>query len=323
MKNTNLSISLSVSKRRISFKQLGIPSFALTVALALMGSLPAKADFSRAQAAAILAAEGNAWAAGDSVGAASQFILTDSSFTCWVGRSTGRDGVQKIIQKFLQGYGGVIAVQTTAFIVEGNNISAEQTLTATNAQGAPTASALVLIEMSETANNQIQNMQINFDREDFVGTGVTGSPLKAWAPGTSPGQRVLTDAQVLGLEQQEAQGWESLDPNLVGRVYAANGTLISPGGVFTPNSAIQQSVVTLVQFSKDIQISIIKVVVEGNRFAIRWDWMERDAVTGAPHFSNDMLCGELDSTGKILFKREYFDVYRQFELTPVFPPYPR
>jgi hypothetical protein len=41
------------------------------------------------------------------------------------------------------------------------------------------------------------------------------------------------------------------------------------------------------------------------------------------HFSNDMLCAELDSTGKMLFKREYFDVYRQFELVPVFPPYPQ
>lgn len=323
MKNTNLSISPSVAKRKYLPSNPAYLSFALTVALVLMSSLPAKADLSRTQAAAILATEGNAWAAGDSVGAARQFTLTDSSFTCWVGRSTGRDGVQKIIQKFLQGYGGAIAVQTTAFIVEGNNISAEQTLTATNANGAPTANALVLIEMSENADNQIQNMQINFDREDFAGTGVTGSPLKAWASGTSPDQRVLTDAQVLSLEQQEAQGWENLNPKLVGSVYAADGTLITPGGVFTPNSAIQQSVVTLVQFSKNIQISIIKVVVEGNRFAIRWDWMERDAVTGAPHFSNDMLCGELDSTGKILFKREYFDVYRQFELVPVFPPYPQ
>ena len=72
----------------------------------------------------------------------------------------------------------------------------------------------------------------------------------------------------------------------VGGVYAAEGTLITPGGVLTPNSAIRQSVVTLVQFSKNIQIPIIKVVVEGNRFTIRWDWMERDAVTGAPHFAS-------------------------------------
>ncbi len=63
MKNTNLSISTERCKERISSKQLGSLSFALTVALVLMSSLPAKADLSRTQAAAILAAEGNAWAA--------------------------------------------------------------------------------------------------------------------------------------------------------------------------------------------------------------------------------------------------------------------
>jgi len=289
-------------------------------ALGLLGGSSAQAQVTRAQAQRVLAAQGTAWANGDAAAAAKQFS-SNGVFNCWVGRSTGQQGVRMIIEKFLQGYGGKMAVQTTAFIVENNDISAEQTLTATNATGSPTANALVLLELND--QGQISSMQINFDREDLAGVGVSGSPLKAWAPGTTPGPRVLSDNGILALEQQEAQGWENLDPNLVGGVYAANGTLISPGGVFTPRSVIEQSVVTLVQFSKDIQIPIIKIVSEGNRFTVRWDWMERDAVSGAPHFSNEMLCGELDANGKILFKREYFDVYRQFEITPVFPNYPQ
>ena len=73
MKNRNISIPFSGAGRTRSFKQLSLPPFALTFALVLMGSVPAKADLSHAQAAATLAEQGNAWAAGDSVGAASQF----------------------------------------------------------------------------------------------------------------------------------------------------------------------------------------------------------------------------------------------------------
>lgn len=177
--------------------------------------------------------------------------------------------------------------------------------------------------MSENADNQIENMQINFAREDFVGTGVTGLAAESMGSRNQPRPARSGSRASPRLGAAGGTGLGKPRHETGGERLCCQRTAQHPRGVFTPNSAIQQSVVTLVQFSKNIQISIIKVVVEGNRYAIRWDWMERDALTGAPHFSNDMLCGELDSTGKILFKREYFDVYRQFELTPVFPASPQ
>ncbi|HZI56744.1 MAG TPA: hypothetical protein VFF39_08215 [Verrucomicrobiae bacterium] len=95
MKNTNLSISLSVARREYLPSNSAYLSFALTVALVLMSSLPAKADLSRTQAAAILAAEGNAWAA---VSLSNQELrsLIFADLAASISPTAGEDGTPEI-----------------------------------------------------------------------------------------------------------------------------------------------------------------------------------------------------------------------------------
>ena len=108
------------------------------------------------------------------------------------------------------------------------------------------------------------------------------------------------------LVQRQAHAWEQADPDAVIAEFSPDGILISPGGQWRGHEALRKGIGSFFAESSDIEITITRVLVDGDQGAVEWTWSETKKSTGRRHTVDDAIIFTVRN-GKITSWREYFD----------------
>src|SRR5262245_19118216 len=108
------------------------------------------------------------------------------------------------------------------------------------------------------------------------------------------------------LVQRQADAWEEANADAIIADFEPDGVLIAPGGQWKGHDSLRQAIASFFATSSDIQITITRVLVDGDQGAVEWTWRETKKSTGKRHTVDDAIIFMVRD-GKITSWREYFD----------------
>ena len=106
--------------------------------------------------------------------------------------------------------------------------------------------------------------------------------------------------------ERQARAWERADVEAIVNEFAEDGALISPGGRWQGHEAVRSTVSSFFAEASDVQITITRVVADGDQGALEWTWSETRLSDGSRRTAEDGIIFEL-CDGRIVYWREYFD----------------
>jgi len=128
-----------------------------------------------------------------------------------------------------------------------------------------------------------------------------GSIIAMLSPDTQPIKPTIPE-----LIQRQAQAWETADSDKIIADFAEDSVFIVPGSRFRGKQQIKAAAEDYFAQVTETQITISKIIVQGNKGAVEWIWRQRNKETGEVSKTEDAIIFELDQ-GKIKYWREYMD----------------
>jgi len=128
-----------------------------------------------------------------------------------------------------------------------------------------------------------------------------GSIIAMLSPDTNP-----IESRIPELIQRQAQAWETADSDKIIADFAEDSLFIVPGSRFRGKQQIKAAADDYFAQVTETQITINTIIVQGNKGAIEWIWLQRNKETGELSKAEDAIIFELDQ-GKITYWREYMD----------------
>lgn len=128
-----------------------------------------------------------------------------------------------------------------------------------------------------------------------------GSIVMMLSPDTQPIKPTIPE-----LIQRQAQAWETADSDKIIADFAEDSVFIVPGSRFRGKQQIKAAADDYFAQVTETQITISKIIVQGNKGAVEWIWCQRNKETGELSKAEDAIIFELDQ-GKIKYWREYMD----------------
>lgn len=114
------------------------------------------------------------------------------------------------------------------------------------------------------------------------------------------------DPKIRQLVERQAQAWETANSEQIIADFAEDSLFIVPGSTLQGKQEIKESAESYFKQSTDTNITIKRLIVNGNQGAIEWDWHETDKETGKESKAEDAIIFELEGE-KIKYWREYID----------------
>src|SRR5258708_7322549 len=114
---------------------------------------------------------------------------------------------------------------------------------------------------------------------------------------------------MIALVQHEAIAWQGRDSQAVSEDFAPDGVLISPSVRLVGSVAVRAAAQDVFANLTRIDITIKRIVVEGDQGAVEWTWTETDAKTGRQKTTDDAIIFAVQNN-KIIYWREYIEVRR-------------
>jgi len=128
-----------------------------------------------------------------------------------------------------------------------------------------------------------------------------GSIIAMVSPDTKPIKPTIPE-----LIQRQAQAWETADSDKLIADFAEDSVFIVPGSRFRGKQQIQAAAEDYFAQVTETKITINAIIVQGNKGAVEWIWLQRNKETGELSKVEDAIIFELDQ-GKITYWREYMD----------------
>lgn len=105
---------------------------------------------------------------------------------------------------------------------------------------------------------------------------------------------------------RQAQAWMDGDLDAVVADFAPDGVLIAPTGRWQGRAAIRGAAVDFFARSGAVEVTLVRVVVDGDRGALEWTWSHVDRANGRRSTRANAIVFALRN-GQIAHWREYFD----------------
>jgi uncharacterized protein (TIGR02246 family) len=112
--------------------------------------------------------------------------------------------------------------------------------------------------------------------------------------------------QARALIERQARAWEQADVAAIVADFAPDAIFISPGGRLQGHDAVRAAAESFFAVATDIEITITRVLLDGNHGAVEWTWRETNRSDSRRRAAEDGIIFELRDD-KIVYWREYFD----------------
>ena len=116
----------------------------------------------------------------------------------------------------------------------------------------------------------------------------------------------MTSEQCRSIIQQAAQAWITGDADAFASLFLADGELIVPNNRWVGFAKIRQVTADFVA-DYEVEITIQRIIVEGNQAVVEWNWSDKEKATGKCNQAEDAIVIDFRE-GKICRWREYIDV---------------
>ncbi|MEM7736674.1 MAG: nuclear transport factor 2 family protein [Deinococcota bacterium] len=129
-----------------------------------------------------------------------------------------------------------------------------------------------------------------------------------------PNQKSDASTLLRELVLRQARAWEQNNLELALDDWHPEGILVSPAGAWK----ISELAAEMTKLHRDycdlvIDIKNIFATADGTRLAVEWDWTITRRSDGLTGTTPDAIIAELNSDGRILSWREYFDLSTSVE----------
>jgi uncharacterized protein (TIGR02246 family) len=115
----------------------------------------------------------------------------------------------------------------------------------------------------------------------------------------------MNHAEAQALVERQARAWEQADIAAILADFAPDGVLWSPGGRWQGHAAVREAAASFFAAAVEIQVTITRVLLDGDQGAAEWTWSERRA-DGHRVTTDDAIIFVLRGD-QIVVWREYFD----------------
>ena len=112
--------------------------------------------------------------------------------------------------------------------------------------------------------------------------------------------------QVRALVERQARAWEHADATAIVADFAPDAVFISPAGRVQGHEALRAVAEAFFAGASDVQITITRVMLDGDQGAVEWTWRETNRADGRSRAVDDGIIFELEGDN-IIYWREYFD----------------
>lgn len=116
----------------------------------------------------------------------------------------------------------------------------------------------------------------------------------------------MNSEEARALVERQAHAWERADRAAIVADFAPDGTLISPRGRWRGHDALRRAAESVFAAVTDVQVTVTRVLLEGEQGAAEWTWSETSRVDGRRHTVEDAIIFDLRDD-KLVSWREYFD----------------
>jgi uncharacterized protein (TIGR02246 family) len=100
--------------------------------------------------------------------------------------------------------------------------------------------------------------------------------------------------------------WVARDADALAQLFTPDAQLIVPGQRWQGRTQIREEIAKFGQSYTDVNITIQRTIVDGNRAAVEWHYEDTEKATGHHNQSDDAIVIEVEN-GLISYWREYFD----------------
>jgi uncharacterized protein (TIGR02246 family) len=112
--------------------------------------------------------------------------------------------------------------------------------------------------------------------------------------------------EFISLIEKARNAWIVGDVNALTQLFTPDGELIVPGQRWQGRERIREEVSKFAQQYTEVNITIQRVIVEGNQAAVQWHYEDTERATGKRSKADDAILIEFKN-GHIRYWREYFD----------------
>ena len=119
------------------------------------------------------------------------------------------------------------------------------------------------------------------------------------------GEERMQKEEIQGIIQKAAKAWETGEVREFVQLFAPNGKFIVPGQESVGQAEIESAVQQFLEKSKNIQISISRIVAEDHVAVVEWHW-ESTQEGGEADVADDAIVIDFED-GRITRWREYMD----------------
>ena len=115
--------------------------------------------------------------------------------------------------------------------------------------------------------------------------------------------------EVETLVRKARHAWLTRNADEFVDLFTTDGEFVTPGNRCVGPAEIRQTFTDYAAAYDEVQIDIHRVIQEGDRVFIEWDWLDREKSTGKRVHAEDAIAIDLEGQ-KIRRWREYIDVVR-------------
>ena len=111
---------------------------------------------------------------------------------------------------------------------------------------------------------------------------------------------------IRSLIEQARNAWVTRDVDALTELFALDGELIVPSHRSQGRAKIREQIASFAQQYIDVNITIQRIVIDGNQAAVEWHYEDTEKSTGKRNQADDAIIIEVKD-GQICYWREYFD----------------
>lgn len=115
-----------------------------------------------------------------------------------------------------------------------------------------------------------------------------------------------TKKEVLALIQRQVQGWENGNEEAICSDFAEDAVFIVDRITLEGKGRIKAAATDYFNQFTDTQVTIKRIIIEGDKGALEWDWRDRHRQSRQVSHAEDAIIWEL-ANGKIVYWREYIN----------------
>jgi uncharacterized protein (TIGR02246 family) len=119
-------------------------------------------------------------------------------------------------------------------------------------------------------------------------------------------KNISSPQEIRAIVELVKNAWIDRDADALTQLFTPDAQLIVPGQRWQGQAKIREEVAKFARQYTDVQITIHRTIVEGNRAAVEWHYEDTETATGKRNQADDAIVIEVKN-GRISYWREYFD----------------